>query len=369
MKFKLILLIFFLLFWGQLAKANMSSPIWEGTKSSSAISSKDINILSERIFIKIDSNFQTAKFTVEYKIQSDIPGKQIPLLFYAQDFKDSFFVWLDNKRIGIQNVPIKYYENSSFLNFSNSLNNEYNKDEITIYWEKNSGNIYKLSDLKYFEADIEKGIHIVRVVYTATVWTDISGWVKEFSFRYSLTPAKHWKSFGKLDIIVEQEGRIRQVKTNLGLPNEKRIKSINTWTFNKLPAEYIEISFSPKPGNFAGALLKIGPFGLSLIALFILAIAHLLLTLSYRRSNLQKKYSLVVILGSILVPFLFLLAYMYSYDIIDNAIGENAGRHHGYVFLSIILYPIFLIIYWLIFWIIDRLYKKKLVKSEIKVNL
>jgi hypothetical protein len=357
-------LMCFLLLFGEVAKANMSSPIMEGTLTSSAISSKDIQILSERIFIKIDPNFSTAKFIVEYTIQSDLSGKQIPLLFYARDFKDSFFVWLDNKRINIQNIPDKHYEGSPFSGFEKSLEKDNDEDEIIIYWQKGSGSVYKLSDLKYFEADIEKGVHQVRVEYTANVWTDLSGWVKSFSFRYSLTPAKYWKSFGSLEVIVEQEGQVRPVSTNLGLPNEKQIREKNSWTFNKLPGEYVEISYTPKTSRFANALMTIEPVGMAVIAMVVMAILHCMLTLFYRKRNIQKRYSLPVIMGSILVPFLTWLVYMYSFDIIDDAIGEDASRFHGYVFLSIIFYPVILIVYGLLFWLIDRQYKRKLLQDN-----
>jgi len=200
----------------------MSSPIQEGTLSSSAFSSKDINILSEKINIKIDKQFKTVKFIIEYTIQSDIIGRQIPLLFYAQDYKDSFFVWVDNQRVAIQNIPYKYthFHNSPFSGFSgvkhgNVNNNE--SDEVSIHWNKNSSYVYKINDLKYFETDILKGTHKVRVEYTANVWTDISGWIKKYSFRYSLTPAKFWKSFGTLTINIQQEGEVRELSTNLVL--------------------------------------------------------------------------------------------------------------------------------------------------------
>lgn len=346
----------FLLHFGLLAKANMASPIREGTKTSSAISSKDIDILSEKIFIKIDPNFKTARFIVEYNIQSNLSGAQIPLLFYAENFKDSFYVWLNNKKINIQNVPHTYYENSLFNGFTKPLDNE----KITIYWENNAGNVYKLNDLKYFEADLEKGVQKVRVEYTANVWIDLSGLIKKYSFLYSLSPAKYWKSFGSLEIIVEQEGQVKQFKTNLGLPNEETLKSLNTWTFNKIPNEYFEISYIPKPNNLASILMKIEPFGLAMLASILLAIAHFVLTITFRRKNIQKKYSLPVILGSILVPFFSLLIYNYSYVVIDKVIGDDASQYHGYVFLSYIFYPIMLIIYWIIFWQIDRQYKRRL---------
>jgi|GEM_PF-378278 len=360
LKFKLI---FFLLLFGQFCNANMSSPILEGTFSSSAISSKDINILSETILIKIDKEFKTAKFIVEYNIYSDISGKQIPLLFHAEDFKDNFFVWIDNKVINVQNIGEKHFDKAQFSGLSGPLQKQNSEDEITIYWNNDAGNVYKISDLKYFETDIEKGYHKVRVEYIAKVWTDISGWIKTYSFRYSLAPAKYWKSFGNLDIIVEQDGPLKQLATNLGQPNEREIRSKNTWSFKKLPGDFFEVSYTATPSNYAKILLSLQPFGLFIIATILLAIFHLYLVLLYRRKNITRKYSFVVIVGSIIVPLLSLLSYMYSYDLIDNAIGENAGRYHGYVFLILILYPIFLIVYWLLLWLIDRFYKRKLIAT------
>ena len=165
-------LTFLLLLLGQLARANMASPIREGTMASSAFASKDLDVLSELINIKIDKDYMTAKFTVEYTIESKVTGGQIPLLFYAQDYKDSFLVWLDNQSVTIRNIPEEYThpEDSPFSGFS-GLRDDGNGDEVTIYWSKNSGFTCKLSDLKYFETDIEKGLHMVRVGYTANVWT------------------------------------------------------------------------------------------------------------------------------------------------------------------------------------------------------
>jgi hypothetical protein len=366
-KLKIIILLI-LLFAGQFCKANMSSPILEGTMTSSAFTSKDINILSENIQIKIDKDFNTAKFIVEYTIQSDLTGRQIPLLFYAQDYKDSFFVWVDNKRVSIQTIPEKYthFDNSPFSLFSSLKDNDNRKnerDEVTIYWWKNSGFVYKLNDLKYFETDIAKGTHKVRVEYTANAWTDISGWIKEYSFRYSLTPAKYWKSFGVLNISVEQNGSVRQLSTNIGQPIEKTFQGKSSWTFSKLPDEYLEFSYTPKANNLAKVLITIQPFGLSIIAGILLFALHLFFVLKYRIKFINKKYSPVVILGSFVIPFLILLSYMSSYELIDNAIGENAGRHHGYVFLVIVFYPIILPIYWTIVWLLDRKQKRKMVTA------
>lgn len=361
MKTKLLLLLLLL---AQLCKANMSSPVWEGTQVSTAFSSKDIRILSERIHIKIDKAFSTAKFMVEYTIQSEVSGKQIPLLFYAQDYKDSFFVWVDDQRVDIQKIPEKYTHigDSPFSTFAGPFERSRqvnSADEVTIRWSENAAFVYKINDLKYFETDIEKGTHKVRVEYTATAWTDVWGWVSEYSFRYSLTPAKFWKSFGTLNIQVEQEGEVKEFDTNLGHPAEQKFATINNWTFTKLPAEYFTFTYSPNINIVAKALIFITPLGIAVIIGLLLFAWHLVLVRRYRRKFVNKKYSPVVIVGSLIVPLLVILSYILAYPLIDGIIGDAAGRHHGYIFMVIIFYPILFPIYWIVIWLFDRQQREK----------
>lgn len=358
-------ILIFLLFLAQVCKANMSSPLLKGTSVSTAFSSKDIRILSECIHITIDKSFSTAKFVVEYTIQSEVSGRQIPLLFYAQDYQDNFAVSVDDQPVGIQNIPEKYthIDDSPFSAFAGQFEKSRQpdgKDEVTIYWAENMAFVYKINDLKYFETDITKGIHKVRVAYTAAAWRDISGWVTAYSFRYSLTPAKFWKSFGTLNIQVEQEGTVKELGTNLGRPVEQKFATVNNWVFTKLPGEYLTFSYSPKINMVAEALIFITPLGIAVIIGVLLFIWHVLLVRRYRRKFPTKKYSPIVIVGSLIVPFLVLLSYIYAYPLIDCTIGDAAGRRHGYVFLVIVLYPVLLLIYWVIVWLLDKQQKTKL---------
>ncbi|RYD99248.1 MAG: hypothetical protein EOP54_04875 [Sphingobacteriales bacterium] len=368
MKLKIIL-VFFLIFIAQFARANMSSPIWEGTATSTAFTSKDINILSELIHIKIDPAYQTAQFTVEYTVQSDVTGRQIPLLFYAQDYKDSFIVRVDDQIVAIQNIPERYthFDYSPFAGFSRSEahnSGKKDKDQVIIHWEENSGFVYNINDLKYFETDLTRGIHKVKVTYTANAWTDVSDWVKQYSFRYSLSPAKFWKSFGTLTITVEQSGILRQIGTNIGAPIEKTVKAKNSWIFTQLPAEYLEFAYTPETGTLVRVLIAMQPFGLSIIFALLLFVLHLFFVLRYRSKHIHKKYSYVVIAGSWLVPFLVLLSYIYAFGLIDYLIGEAAGRRHGYVFLIMVLYPFIVPVYWTIMWLLDKLQKKRLLYKK-----
>lgn len=358
-----------LLFLAQFVRANMSSPIWEGTATSTAFTSKDINILSEFIHIKIDADYQTARFTVEYTIQSDVAGRQIPLLFYAQDYKDSFMVRVDEQSVPVQHIPEQYTEfaSSPFSGFSSAketstAGNE--RDKVKIHWQENAAFVYNINELKYFETDLTKGIHKVKVTYTANAWTDVSGWVKEYSFRYSLSPAKFWKSFGTLTVNLEQEGTVRPIITNVGPPVEGIIKAKNSWKFTQLPAEYLEFTYTPKINTLAQTLIGIQPFGLSIIIGVLLFLLHLYFVLRYRNRHIHKKYSYVVIAGSWFIPFIILLSYIYSFGLIDGLIGEDAGRRHGYVFLIMVLYPFFVPVYWTIMWLLDKLRKKRLLHER-----
>lgn len=355
MKANVILL--WILICVQYVNANMASPIRGGTIASTAITSKDIAIASEKIQIKIDEGFTTAHFIVTYNIKSEYSGKQIPLLFYAKDYADSFYVWLDDKRIAIQNIPDTYDLGATLEGFGTLPN----RDQSLNIGHDNilHGYGFEANELKYFEANIEKGAHTIRVEYIAKVWTDISDWVKLYSFYYSLSPAKHWKSFGTLEVEMIQAGKPKAITTNLGIPKEKQIQASNTWVFDSLPGEYIEIAYQPPLSPLAATLIAISPTGIAAIATIAMVMLHIFLTIRYRKRSIQSKYSPYAIIGSLLIPFLALLVYMFSYRWIDVAIGKDAGNYHGYTFLVMVFYPILLIVYGLIVLIVDVMCRRK----------
>ena len=361
MRLKHILTIVFISFQ-LIVKANMASPVSGGSFYASAFSSKDIDILSEYIHIAIDKNFKSAKYIVEYTIQSDVSGNQIPLLFYAQDFEDSFFVWLDGAKVLLKNIPDRYlhFNSSPFSSFSNSFPENFNdRPCVSIAWEKNAARVCSINDLKYFETNISKGKHTIRVEYLAHVSTDRSDWIKKNSFRYSLTPAKYWRSFGALQLEVEQEGAARSIVTNVGTPAETSPQKMK-WLFTKLPDEYLDLSYTPEVNSLAKVLIAIEPFGIACIFGLLLFIIHLLGIYWYRKQYIEKRFSPFVWAGSPLIPFLIILAYIFSFGLIDEVIGEAASKYHGYYFLSIILYPVMLPVYWTVMWLSDKFVKYKL---------
>lgn len=359
MNLKLCFLAVLILIRG-FCQANMSPPLEAGTMTGSAFSSSDINILSETIQIVIDEDYQTARFIIEYTIESGMDGKQIPLLFYAQDFNDSFSVWLDSNSVLIQNVPDRYMDNTLFKSFAESFGRESDGEEVTIYWQPHSGYVYNINDLKFFETNIEKGTHIVRVEYIAKVWIDRSEWIKAYSFRYSLSPAKYWKSFSTLTVYLRQEGKVRQLSTNLGKPLEDSFQTNNSWKFTKLPGEYMEFTYKPQPGKLAALLIYVQPSGISTGVGVLLFALHFYLVFRYRRKFAAGRHTPALIIGSLLVPLIILFCYVWSYTLIDQVIGEEAGRYHGYAFLIFVLYPVFVIAYWGILWLISRFQKRKM---------
>jgi len=362
--YKMKHLSFFLLFlFFFRGNANMASPLEAGTKSSTVLTSKDVDILSEKIRIVIDKNFKTARFYIEYVIRVDSAGQQIPLLFYADNYKGDFSVWVDGQKVPVQKIPKRYIHvaDSPFSGFKPTVEQKQGKnpDKVTIYWNEGTGYVYDINDLKYFETDLTKGLHNIRVVYTAKVWEDRSGWIKSYSFRYSLSPAKFWKSFGKLHITVEQEGKAFPYTTNLGQPLENRIQSVNTWEFDRLPVEYLEITYQPEINRLAKLLIAISPEVLTLITGVLLTFLLLLFLYVYQKKYQPAKYRILwLVAGSLLVIFLTFLSYPFAHDMIRNIIGEDAGMTGFYSFLIffyfLFVFPVYLVIVWILMWLIEK---------------
>lgn len=361
--FKMKVFILLILFaFSSISFANMASPYREGTKVASAFSSRDVDILKEKISVSLNKDNSDAYYIVEYTIKSDVNGNQIPLLFYAVDYKGDFKVWVDGREVTVQKIP-DTYTSGTFDGFSKSFyGNNYGNPEVAIRWEENLSTIYKLNDLKYFELDLSEGEYVIRVEYTAAIWENRSDWIKEYGYRYSLSPAKHWKSFGSLEISVNANGFGEDIKTNLGKPSVGRLDSVAVWKFDKLPADVFEITYSPKVSSLANILLAMEPFGLSVVLGFILLIIHFLTVWKYRIDNPSKKFSWVMLVGSLAVPAAVLVFFVYAFSLIDDAIGIHASRYHGYNFLVILIYPVLMPAYMILMWIIDWLIKKRQIR-------
>jgi hypothetical protein len=330
--------------------ANMASPLREGTLAGTAFSSRNIDIIKERINITTSKDFKTANYVIEYFINTDTSGIQIPLLFLAKDFNTDFKVWLDDNEITLKDVPKEYKTNnkSPLQAFSRLFNTESSSDNeklVYISWGNNMSHGYLLSDLKYFEIDLKKGKHNIRVEYLANVWINNAEWTKEYTFRYSLSPAKYWRSFDSLEVVINNNSTHTNLKCNLDASTQKGLNASAEWKFNKLPVEFIELVYIPEIPSFAKALIAISPLGLTVIFGLLITTLHFIRIIKFRKHNFDKKFSWVAITGSIINPALFLIFYLFSYSFIDSLIGSDASTSHGYLFLVIFLFPVLVIVY------------------------
>lgn len=329
---------------------NMSSPVGWGTHAATAFSSNKLDILNETIHILPDSEFKTARFIVEYTIRCDSGGKQIPLLFYAVDNKDSFSVRVNGKAIEVKPVPTEYIQpgNNELSAFKNPFGIDSAQildNNVIINWGKHEQRSCRIKDLIFFEATPEKGVNTIRVEYIADVWEDRSDWIVEYSFRYSLSPAKYWRSFGRLLVVVHQQGLRKKLSISTGEYKDDYQLLTDTIVFDKLPGVYLNLKYVPQVNMFARVLCFIGPFGLSVIAALFLAWYNFRGIKKYRLKNTNKRINVSVVTGGLIIPLLVLGTYILAFTAIDVVIGEHASEHHGYYVFAVFLYPALMPVY------------------------
>jgi len=227
----------------------------------------------------------------------------------------------------------------------------------------NENNLYNIDDLKYFEADVQRGKHKIKIEYEANVWVYQQEWVNDYSFRYSLAPAKYWKSFGGLSITIKQDSTNHQITTNLGNPIEGNIGAISSWKFNTLPGDLLIIEYHPAINILAQALINLEPFGIMIIVGIMLMGLHLIILKKYSKNDVNKKAIWLKLIGGLSIPYLMLHSYFISYNIIDSILGDFASIRHGYYFLIIFWYPVIFIVYIIILWLIQLAIQRKLKNS------
>ncbi len=288
----------------------------------------------------------------------------MPLLFYALDYKGDFKVYFNEKEIALGTIPDNYQgiagtfiKDFTYFYYDSVMG----RAEVELDESPGSSILIFLSDLHYFETDMPVGEHRIKVCYTAKRWTDKTEWVKKYSFRYALSPAKYWKSFGTLHITIEAGNLPKGIITNLGKPTSGSLDSTANWIFNKLPVEIFDLEYEPEISATASLMLKLGPGWLCVLFSLFLTAIHIYGILHYRRANKDVRFSWIMITGSMLVPFLALISYILFFGLIDSLIGEHSSGAHGYTFLVILFYPFITPLYWILMWLVDRIYRRKIV--------
>ncbi|MDH6307676.1 hypothetical protein M2451_000125 [Dysgonomonas sp. PFB1-18] len=345
-----ILTLFFVILLS--VSANMASPYIRMSNTSEAYSSKDIDILSEQLTIKIIDEYN-ARFTVVYNVRSDRQGVQIPLVFDTRigvsEDPECFKVWVDGVQIPVSAIP-STYEDPKALQWQDSLDNHlrYSQERIP-----------NLIGMKYFEVSLSAGEHKIQVEYTLIANEYLGNPVKEYRFYYNLEPARHWRSFSDLSVTIDASELKYPVFTDLG--ENKEFTGVKQWQFPQLPQDGFSLWYTPDVGWFASFMTATTP-GNAFIIFVLLAAIHIYLILRYRTANPHKRISPVVVFGSILLPFIFCLLFMLFFNLTDWVIGEHASGQQRYTYLIFLVYPVLLIIYWLVMWLIDRAKKRKLLR-------
>jgi len=347
----------------------MANPVIEGTFSGRPFVNQYVDIVHEDLFIKIDPNFEFADVQVKYHINSSEDGVQIPFLFYASEYFNSFSVKIDGRAVQTKDIPfdLKISETTKFKDFAyffEGKSSEHYRTALAENLGKNGFYIYS-PDMLYFETDISKGTHLIEVSYKAKKWIDGLDEINKYSFRYALSPAKYWKSFGTLDVIIDASEFESPLSTNLGHPIEGNIDAIGKWHFDSLPEELVQIEYIPKVSPIAEFLLSIGAGRLACLTGLLLAIIHFIFLRRYRKRNPSQGLSLSLVIGALLIPFIFLMSIGYYDGFIELFIGQHASQKGGSAFMAIIVYPYFLVIYGAFFLIINTWMKTKYARQTV----
>ncbi len=351
-------------------KANMASPITEGTYFTRPFVNEYVDITHEDLEIILDQDFKTARYNITYHINSKKDSINIPLLFYAEGITgDDFNVFVDGEKVEIEDIPdeIKVPEGTQFDDFSYFFepptNTAYNdRSSVTVYeYERGGPSIY-LSYMRYFETDISKGKHTINVSYSGTSWEDRGGWVKQYSFKYALSPARYWKSFGTLKIKLDARACNYPIELNIGPPDEGSTDSIAVWNKQGIPVNMLSIDYTPEIGALPSSLIAVSPLTVALLLTSIIFFLYIVLLYNQRKKKLKRKFFLIPVLGGIILPFVFFFSWGGTYELIDILIGNEAGRMHGYVYIIAYGFHLFFIISIGLSYLADYIIKKRLSK-------
>jgi hypothetical protein len=334
----------------------MASPENQGTLVANAFTSADIDVLYEAIHIKPDANFEFAHFQIEYQILSSDTAGLVPLLFYAINCEGEFKVWLDGQPVNLKEVGEHYQESVADLSHFEEffIWDEYSGTRLVaeMSYDENSSFQIDFDDLLFFDLDLSKGEHTVRVEYDASVWLYRGNWVREYSLRYALSPAKFWKSFGSLSISLDTTLLAFPITTNLG-PATSEIAGLQVWNFQELPADVLLVERKPEITEMAQASIDLGPQAIAWILTLLTCLPVVLLMRRYRKKKPTPTWSWYVLGGAALLPFAMVFYRVISYDIIDWLIGQEASSFHGYTFMLIFIYPVLVACYFAALFAID----------------
>ncbi|MCB1215220.1 MAG: hypothetical protein KDK66_07070, partial [Deltaproteobacteria bacterium] len=310
-----------------LSQANMAEPWIYESPAASPFLSQEAEIIEEKLTIIPDATKHQTIFKAEYQIKVSRSGKQIPLLFSAIDFLKDFKVSLDGQPVQLKKLePKKLMADPQLLqNFSaywkNLAQNLQTQDSDPKAAEKDI-QILWAQDLHSFEVNLSQGPHLIQVSYLAQARQDTIK--EENSFRYDLSPAKHWKSLNKLSIFLDTQ-KFPKFKSNLG-PAHGQKGTIVFWEFSRLPVEVIHLDYpSSSSSRVLSWIREQGPMILSFLIFGVLVGFHLKSLKNRHRKKRLSYLAWPVLAGFLLLPFSGFFAY-WLLELAGNHLLANYGR-------------------------------------------
>ncbi len=293
-----------------------------GDKVSAPLFNRHLSPISATISLTPDTNFRKCFFDITFEIDNDTSLVEIPLLLYIDDILgDTINFWVDGKPIdGIGEIPdsLQYIAGSIFSDFSNyfldtdevyDANDTSAKepDYTTLRWFHHLRNEnYDLNKFHYINSSIAKGRHTIRINYAGSRWTYLLDVAKNYSYRYSLTPALKWHPIIPIKVIVNNQALSGDYTLNIGTlvskkPNTYQINGLDT-----LRDDFLAINWQPKMNPYASAWLFIDPTRTTLWFGIILVAFNFYCLFKFRRWNNSVIWLRIFQLTAIFIPFTYI---------------------------------------------------------------
>lgn len=318
-----------------------------------------MDVLSEQINVRLHGDFAAATFDIYYQLENNVDDGIVPLLFYALHYHDEFSIWVDGQQVEVKDIPYDYasLEGMTFNQFDHYFAGGENPSYHLLDAEYGEYRVH-LRDMIFFDAPLTLGKHEIHVQYESFITQDTWGDIRKYSLHYALSPAKHWKSFGSLEVVLDDEACPGLFTCNFGEPDEID-GTLRKWTFDSLPGDELRFDYKPTLNATASVLLSIGPYFLALILLPLSLIPIIYFMRWHRRRKPAQKISLVVVLGSLVLPAIYFFLIVLSMEIIDQVIGQHASGWSAYVIFLFALYPVgvpvaFVFLFFLDYWVKHR---------------
>ena len=342
----LLLLLLFACSWA--SRANMAEPTMRGTSHSCLILTDACSVTHEKIFAEIikdnkDSfNDYIIRFRAKYHISS-AKEQSIPLLFMASNYLNDQQVLINGQAIPTspidqeQDYPfLRQKEITDTLQYTNVPTEYHTYTKYYVSYDGEEELEVIPSQLIYFTAPLKAGENVIEVTYSAFPTTFRYGFLPPYIFEYSLYPSKFWKTFPEIEVEIHFPKELEFKQSSM----EEDEYTVNNQLFQgKIKdiraSENCYWRFTPKPSWIGRILLTIDPFGIGVLLFLVAAGLHLY--------TIRRKSKWGLWLGAFLVPLLFYVGFLGAYPFIDWVLGKRSL--HGYIFLIVFTYPIFLMFY------------------------